>query len=336
MGSLLDMPGLRIGHWNGAGTGCTVVLMPEGGAVAGIDVRGGAPASFDTELLRPGMLVQRVNALVLTGGSVFGLAACTGVTRWLAEQGAGFAFGGQVVPIMCGAAIFDLGVATDRPPDAEAGYAACQAALASDDSRGRVGAGSGATAGKTLGLEHAMFGGLGMASDRCGPHVVAAMAVVNAAGNVCDRAGNVIAGARQPDGSFANTIDLLREHGRLRTAGAAATGMMEHGVANVQVGDARSLDDSPTNTTLAIVATTARLTREGVTKLAQMAHDGLARAIRPAHTMVDGDLVFAISVPDGGTEEGDVSALGAIAAEALQDAVIDAATHANVPSGGRR
>lgn len=276
--------------------------------MAGVDVRGGAPATFDTELLRPGNLVQRVNALVLTGGSVFGLAACTGVTRWLAEQRIGFSFGGRVVPIVCGAAIFDLPNIPGSPPDADAGYTACQAASAEEDRRGRIGAGAGATAGKALGREHAMFGGLGMASLNCGRHVVAALAVVNAAGNVVDRSNKVIAGARQRDGSFADAVALLREHGRSRAAGRE-------------------------NTTLGIVATTASLTRDGATKLAQMAHDGLARAIRPAHTMADGDLVFALSVPARDAVEGDVSAVGAIAAEALQDAIVDAAIRANATLG---
>src|SRR5581483_9890576 len=160
MAGLTDIPGLRVGHWTGKGTGCTVVLAPEEGAVAAIDVRGGAPASFDTELLHEGRLVQRVNALVLAGGSVYGLAACTGVTRWLAEKGVGFTFGGRKVPIVCGAAIFDLGVAEGPPPDSESGYAACESATVGEKSQGRVGAGAGAMAGKAQGVAHATPGGL--------------------------------------------------------------------------------------------------------------------------------------------------------------------------------
>ncbi|HLQ35256.1 MAG TPA: P1 family peptidase [Chloroflexota bacterium] len=299
MGSLLDVPGLRIGHWTGQRTGCTVVLAPPDGAVAGVDVRGGAPATYNVELLRPLNLVERVNALVLSGGSAFGLETCAGVVRWLKEQKAGFLYGGVNVPIVCGAGIFDLSVAEGPPPDAGSGYAACQAASDSESRRGPTGAGAGATVGKALGPAGGMAGGLGMASARAGQHTVAAMAVVNAFGDVVGRHGDIVAGARRPDGSFAGAIDLIAEDGLLRRA-------------------------TPSNTTLAIVATTAPLTREMAVKLAQMAHDGLARAIRPAHTMVDGDIVFSLSVPAPGAEPADVSALGAMAAEAVQDAILDA------------
>lgn len=303
MGGLLDVPGVRIGHWTGKRTGCTVVLAPSQGAVAGIDVRGGAPATYNVELLRPVNLVDRVNALVLSGGSAFGLETCAGVVRSLRDQGAGFQYGGALVPIVCGAGIFDLGVAEGPPPDAPGGYAACEAASADDDRRGLIGAGAGATAGKALGRAGAMPGGLGMASLRAGDHVVAALAVVNAFGDVVDREGQIVAGARRPDGSFAGALQLLAADGRLRHA-------------------------APANTTLAIVATTAALTRESAVKVAQMAHDGMARAIRPAHTMVDGDVVFSLSVPSGDSPPVDVSAIGAFAAEALLDAILDAVRQA--------
>ena len=299
VGNLLDVPGLRIGHWTRQGTGTTVVLTPPDGAVAAVDVRGGAPASFDTELLRPAHLVQRVHAIVLTGGSAFGLEACSGVTRWLSEQGVGFEFGGKRVPIVCGAAIFDLGAAAGPPPDRDAGYQAAASASANEQRRGRVGAGTGATVGKALGPSGAMLGGLGMASSRCGRHVVAALAVVNAVGDIVDRRGEIVAGARRPNGQFADAMAQLAGVGQLRQATA-------------------------THTTLGLVATTAPLDREGALKLAEMAQDGLARALRPAHTMFDGDMVFGLSVGAAGTQPTDVSALGAMAAEALQDAILDA------------
>jgi L-aminopeptidase/D-esterase-like protein len=304
VGSLLDVPGLRIGHWTGQRTGCTVVLAPPEGAVAGVDVRGGAPATYNVELLRPVNLVERVNALVLSGGSAFGLEACAGAVRWLKEQQAGFLYGGVNVPIVCGAGIFDLSVAQGPPPNADSGYAACAAASTEEDRRGLAGVGAGASAGKALGPAGAMAGGLGMASTRAGAHVVAALAVVNAFGDVIDRSGRIVAGARQPDGSFADAVRLIARDGRLRRL-------------------------PPSNTTLAIVATTAPLNREGAVKIAQMAHDGLARAIRPVHTMVDGDVVFSLSVPAPAAEPADISALGTMAAEAVQDAVLDAVRQAN-------
>jgi L-aminopeptidase/D-esterase-like protein len=304
MGGLLDVPGLRIGHWTGKGTGTTVVLAPPEGAIGGIDIRGGAPGTYNVEALRPVNLVDRVNALVLTGGSAFSLEACSGVTRRLKEEGVGFVYGGVKVPIVCGAVIFDLGAAEGPPPDIDSGYEACKAASATDDRRGLVGGGAGATAGKALGRGASMKGGLGMASVRVGPHVVAALAVVNSYGDVVGRDGRIVAGARRPDGSFADAIGLISSDGKLR-----------HG--------------ETMNTTLAIVAATAPLQREGVVKLAQMAHDGMGRAIRPAHTMVDGDLVFSLAVPAEEAEPVDLSAVGAMAAEALQDAILDAVRHAN-------
>jgi L-aminopeptidase/D-esterase-like protein len=272
--------------------------------VAGIDVRGGAPATYNVELLRPVNLVQRVNAIVLSGGSAFGLETCAGAIRWLKERGTGFVYGGVHVPIVCGAGIFDLGVAEGPPPDASSGYAACEAANQGEDRRGLVGAGAGATAGKALGRDGAMAGGLGMASVRAGGHVVAALAVVNAFGDVIDRRGEIVAGARRPDGEFADALALMAGSGVLRQT-------------------------APSNTTLAVVATTAPLEREGAVKMAQMAHDGMARAIRPAHTMVDGDVVFSLSVPGGEAQPIDVSVVGAMAAEALQDAILDAVRQAN-------
>ncbi|MDE3074086.1 MAG: P1 family peptidase [Chloroflexota bacterium] len=305
MNSLTDVPGLRVGHWTDAGgrTGCTVVLAPPDGAVAAIDVRGGAAGTFNTELLRPANLVERVHALVLTGGSAFGLASCSGVIRYLKEQGTGLQYGDALIPIVCGGVIFDLGVASGPPPDAQAGYAACQAADA-HPKRGSIGAGAGATVGKALRLGGAMRGGLGMASGRAGDHVVAVLAVVNAFGDVVDRQGRIVAGARQADGRFLDAIGAMAQSGHLRPA-------------------------EGNNTTLAVVATTAQLTKEQAMKVAQMAHDGFGRAIRPAHTMVDGDLVFALSVASDAPAPADVSVLGAIAAEAVVEAILDAVRSAS-------
>ena len=302
MAGLLDVPGIRIGHWTGQQTGCTVVMAPPEGAVAGIDVRGGAPGTYNVEALRPVNLVSRINAIMLTGGSAFGLESCAGATRWLKERGYGYLYGGVNVPIVCGACIFDLRTASGPPPTIDSGYAACEAASAAEDRRGLIGAGAGATAGKACG--RGMPGGLGMASLRCGPHVVAALAVVNAFGDVVDRSGAILAGARNPDGSFADAVSLIQADGQLRHR-------------------------RDSNTTLVIVATTAPLDREGAVKVAQMGHDGMARAVRPAHTMVDGDVVFSLSVPDTDASPGEVSALGAMAAEAVQDAIVDAVRQAN-------
>jgi len=303
-GSLCDVAGLKLGHFThpSAPTGCSVVLC-EAGATAGVDVRGAAPGTRDTELLRPENTVQQVHALVLTGGSAFGLAAADGVMRWLAERGHGFAVGQARVPIVPAAVLFDLWLhGADTAPDAAAGRAACDEASATERSRGRIGAGAGATVGKLLGVEHAMPGGLGMASVRIGGVTLAAMVAVNAVGDVVDpQGGGVIAGPRGADGRPRSTVQAL-------LAGEVPGGALP--------GSA---------TTIGIIATDARLTKAQATKLAQIAHDGYARAIQPVHTVMDGDVVFALATGAAGVD-GDMTLLGAVAAEVVARAVVDAVT----------
>ena len=305
-GGLTDIPGLAVGHWTDpdAATGCTVILSP-GGAVAGVDVRGGAPGTRETDLLAPTCLVDRVHAIMLAGGSAFGLAAADGAMRWLEQHGYGFDVGVARVPIVPAAILFDLIIGRmDVRPDAAAGYAACDAATSGPLVEGSVGAGTGATVGKLRGVTHATKGGVGSASQTFGTGlVVAALAVVNAWGDVVDPAnGQVIAGVRGDDGrTFPGTLNL-------------ATAALD--AAN----PATWANQPPlTNTTLVVVATNAALTKSQATKVAQMAHDGLARTIRPVHTPLDGDVIFALSL---GEQRADVALVGSLAAEVVATAVV--------------
>lgn len=296
------MRGLCVGHWTDrkAATGCTVVLCDGDGAVAGVDVRGSAPGTRETDLLDPVNAVQRIHAVLIGGGSAFGLDACGGVMRWLEARGRGVEIGALRVPLVCGAVLFDLAVGrADVRPDAAAGEAACDAATRAAVPQGSVGAGTGATVGKMLGLERVTKSGLGSSSLRLADGVtVGALVAVNAAGDVVDPAsGAVIAGPRLPDGGFERTTGWLREH-------APAIGIGAH-------------------TTLAVVATDAVLAKTEAAKMAQMAHDGLARAIDPVHTMLDGDTVFALSTGAAGVAM-DVTTIGAAAATALAQAVLAA------------
>ena len=301
-GTLTDVLGLSVGHWTDreAATGCTVVLCDGEGAVAGVDVRGSAPGTRETDLLDPVNAVQRIHAVLIGGGSAFGLDACGGVMRWLEARGRGVEVGPVRVPLVCGAVLFDLPVGrADVRPGAAAGAAACDAASTAAVPQGSVGAGTGATVGKMLGFERATKSGLGTASLRlAGGVTVAALVAVNAAGDVVDPAsGAVLAGPRLPGGGFVRTSEWLREH-------ASAIGL-------------------GANTTLAVVATDALLTKPEATKMAQMAHDGLARTIDPVHTMLDGDTVFALATGAAGAA-GDVTTIGAAAATALAQAVLAA------------
>jgi L-aminopeptidase/D-esterase-like protein len=301
-GTLTDVRGLSVGHWTDreAATGCTVVLCDGEGAVAGVDVRGSAPGTRETDLLDPVNAVQRIHAVLIGGGSAFGLDACGGVMRWLEARGRGVAVGGLRVPLVCGAVLFDLPVGrADVRPDGAAGEAACDAAGTAPVAQGSVGAGTGATVGKMLGFERATKSGLGSAGLRlAGGVTVAALVAVNAAGDVVDPAsGAVLAGPRLPGGGFVRTSEWLREHA-------------------AQIGFGGS-------TTLAVVATDAVLTKPEATKMAQMAHDGLARTIDPAHTMLDGDTVFALATAVAGVPA-DVTAVGAAAATVLAQAVLAA------------
>jgi L-aminopeptidase/D-esterase-like protein len=300
-GAITDVGGLRVGHFTDSRrpTGCTVVLFDRG-AVAGVDVRGSAPGTRETDLLNPINTVQTVNAILLTGGSAYGLDAATGVVQYCEEHRMGFFVGVGVVPIVPAAVLIDLQVGDPKiRPDAHAGYAACEAASDSPPAEGNVGAGAGATVGKLFGYKYAMKGGLGTASIRVGDSgiVVGAMAAVNAVGDVIDRrTGKILAGARTQDGQgFANTmLQVMR-------GGAPATRLGAH-------------------TTLGCVATNAMLTKAECTKVAQMAHDGFARSINPTHTAYDGDTIFAAATGEV-RGKAEVTIIGAVAAEAIARAV---------------
>ena len=292
-----------------------MVLCGPEGAVAGVDVRGSAPGTRETDLLAPVNLIDTVHAVLLSGGSAFGLDAASGVMHWLEERELGCEIGTCRVPIVCAAVLFDLTVGrADVRPDAAAGYAACAAASTAAVPRGCVGAGTGASVGKLLGRERGTKSGLGSASVRLADGtVVAALVAVNAGGNVVDPAGNVIvAGVRDGAGGFLDATAVLRDRG-LDAPDAAPPG----------AGD---------NTTLALVATDAALSKVSCTKIAQMAHDGLARTIDPVHTMYDGDTVFALATGAGGRSP-DVSVVGAVAARVLAEAVLDAARSATALAG---
>ena len=301
---LTAVPGLEVGHFtlSGRPTGCTVVLA-EGGAVAGADVRGGSPGTIETELLDPVNTVQEIHGVALSGGSAFGLDTSSGVRRYLEEKGVGYKMGDILVPIVVGAIIYDLPVGDDPRirPDADCGYRAASQANRAAPPEGNVGAGAGATVGKIRGMARAMKGGIGTASIRLKTGlVVAALVVVNAVGDVIDpNTGTVVAGVRTSDGQgLADARELIR-------SGA-------------------SIEPEPgANTTLGVVATNARLTKAEATKVAQMAQDGLARTIYPAHTPGDGDTVFSLAM---GTFSGaaSVSTIGALAADVVAVAILRA------------
>ncbi|WP_298818197.1 P1 family peptidase [Chloroflexus sp.] len=309
--AITDVRGVLVGHAADADalTGVTVVLTPDG-ATAGVDVRGGAPGTRETDLLDPVNLVQQVNAVVLTGGSAFGLAAATGVVSWLHERGYGFDVGLTRVPIVPAAVIFDLGIGRpDVWPDAAMGYAACAAAEASVP-EGSVGAGIGATVGKVGGMTTAMRGGVGTWSETLANGVtVGALAVVNAFGDVVDPQGRLIAGALGPGQQLIGTGALLR-NGLSRQSFADSTGQ---------------------NTTIAVVATDARLDKAAARRLAIMAQDGLSRSIRPAHSPFDGDTVFALAT--GVLDAPPLVTLGAVAADVLAIAIARAVQMATTAAG---
>ena len=321
-GSITDVEGIKVGHFTETRrpTGCTVVLTEEG-AVAGVDVRGGAPGTRETDLLSPVNTVSQVNAILLSGGSAFGLAAADGVMRYLEEKGFGYQAGSVRVPIVPAAILFDLQIGDSAiRPTAESGYKACQAARGGPSARleqGSVGAGAGATVGKLLGRDRAMKGGIGMASFRLPDGlVVAALVAVNAVGDVWDPAtGVILAGARTSDGKKPADIMRIIREGRLPPLAA---------------GDRRG------NSTIGVVATNAALNKTEATKVAQMAHDGLARSIRPVHTPSDGDTLFAVATGRWKSEAGRtqlgaplvLTVIGALAAEATAAAVISAVLHA--------
>jgi L-aminopeptidase/D-esterase-like protein len=318
-GTLTDVAGVRVGHAAviGRPTGCTVVLCPQG-AVGGVDVRGGAPGTRETDLLRPGNLVQQVHAVLLTGGSAYGLDAAAGVMRWLEARGHGFAVGPAVVPIVPAAVIFDLGLGDARlRPDAATGWAACEAATDRPPAQGNAGAGLGASVGKLWGAARAMKGGLGTASLRAGGVTVAALVVVNAAGDVLDAQGRVLAGARTADG-----------RGLQHTAAALAAGQWPDGLRpsrGAAPGDASLPHPAALPgqaTTIGVVATDAVLTQVQASRLATLAHHGLSRSVSPV-LQTDGDTLFALATGGSGLRA-DLGLLGALAAEAVSAAIRNA------------
>jgi L-aminopeptidase/D-esterase-like protein len=307
VGSLTDIPGIRVGHVTDedALTGCTVILC-ERGAVGGVDIRGGAAGTRDLGPLDPSHIAPHVHAIMLSGGSAFGLDAAGGVMRYLEERGYGYRVGRACVPIVPSAIIFDLSIGDPRVrPTVSMGYAACEQAIAEPVAEGSVGVGTGATVGKAHGIACAMKGGLGTASQSFAEGlVVAALVVVNCWGDVV-KDGEIIAGTRDPQGGFANTAHLLRR-------GDLTRAMRE------------------LNTTLGVVATNARFNKVELNKIAQLAHQGLTQTIAPVHTMFDGDLVFALSL---GSQAADLHRVGFAAADLLAQAVIRAVTQAQSRGG---
>lgn len=318
-GAITDVAGIKVGHFTDSRrpTGCTVILCEEG-AVGGIDVRGAAPGTRETDLLDPINTVQQVHAIVLSGGSAFGLDTATGVMRYLEERGIGFDVRVARVPIVPAAILFDLGIGDAKiRPDAEAGYKAAKDATSTAPAEGNVGAGAGATVGKLFGMNRAMKGGLGTASiklpggkDGKSSLTVGAIVAVNAVGDVIDPStGKVIAGARTKDGK-------------------ALMGAMSA----ILRGEPLPPSLGGTATTIGVVATDVKLDKVQATKVAQMAHDGLARTINPIHTASDGDTVFALATGKS-SRAANVTLIGALAAEALAQAVLRAVRAAKGISG---
>jgi L-aminopeptidase/D-esterase-like protein len=310
-GTITDVPGVRVGHATDQKglTGCTVVLC-ESGAVGGVNQRGGGPGTRETDLLRPMHLVQEVQAVLLAGGSAFGLAAADGVMRYLEERGIGFDTRVARVPIVPAAILFDLGCGDPQArPDAAMGYAACQAATDGLVVEGNVGAGTGATLGKLLGPGRAMKSGLGSVAVSLGGGVtVGALVAVNPFGDVVDpQTGVILAGVRNPDSdAYADTLEVMKN----------------------MIGTTAPPVES--NTVIGVVATNAGLTKEEANKVAQMAQNGVARTVRPAHTMFDGDTLFALST---GRRQADVNLIGAFGARMVAQAIVRAVKAAEGAGG---
>lgn len=305
-------PGFRIGHYTDVqnATGCTVVLCPEK-TVAGCDVRGNSPGSRELALLGSTKKMNEVHAILLTGGSAFGLAAADGVMRFLESKNRGYVTPWGRVPIVPAAVIFDLNVGSwSVRPTSEDGYAACQAASTDVIVIGSVGAGTGATVGKWGGMESRMKGGIGLASWTKGDLTVSALAVVNAVGDVVDEKMDVIAGARSASGRWKAADDPLRSF-------------------------ARTAQVDQTNTTLVVIMTDAKLSKIEATLVSERAHDGMARAIRPCHTSFDGDIAFALSSGETEAPMDSIAELGALlVADAIRSAVRSASSVAGIPALG--
>jgi L-aminopeptidase/D-esterase-like protein len=311
-GCITDVPGIEVGSAQNeeALTGCTVILAPKG-AVTGVDVRGSAPGTRETDLLNPTNLVDKVHGILLAGGSAFGLDAAGGVMRYLEEKKIGFDTGVARVPIVPAAILFDLGLGDKKiRPDAEMGYQASVAASKRPPAEGNCGAGTGASVGKLFGPALAMKSGLGTASIRAAGIVVGALVAVNAFGDVVDpKNGSILAGLRSGrvgpvrvggNERFANTVEMMK-----KPLGRSILGFATRG-----------------NTVIGVVATNAKFTKAEATKVAQMAQDGLARAVRPAHTMLDGDTIFAMST---GNKTANLTLVGSLAAQVMADAIVRAA-----------
>lgn len=297
--AIIDVPGIKVGHSQDlkAGTGCTVVIC-ENGAVAGVDVRGGAPGTRETDLLNPVNLVDKSHAIYLGGGSAFGLDGASGVMKYLEEREIGFDVVLTKVPIVPGAVLFDLDVGDYRVrPDAKMGYDACLNASNAEVRQGNIGAGTGATVGKIFGGLRCMKSGLGTASFKSQELIIGVIVAVNCLGDVIDpENGEIIAGALTEDGKgFADTMSFLRNFPQ------------------------KTKDNFLKNTTIGVIATNARLTKGGATRVAMMAQDGYARTISPAHTMFDGDTIFCMAT---GEVEAGVNVVGAIAAEVMARAIV--------------
>jgi L-aminopeptidase/D-esterase-like protein len=313
--SITAVPGIKVGHWTHPEglTGCTAVICEEG-AVASVDVRGGAPATRETDLLRSGNLVERVHGVLLSGGSAFGLDAATGVMRWLEEKGVGYPVTTGVVPIVPAACIYDFTVSRGKVrPGTDEGLGAAKAATADPVECGSIGVGAGASVGKAMGPERCMRGGLGSAVERTASGIgVGALVVVNSYGEVLDPMnGRTVAGPRGEDGAgFASSIEILRQNPPLSPFAAE-------------------------NSTLAVIATDAALPRDQLHRVAVIAQTGLARTIRPVHTPVDGDIVFGLSTGRSQVAT-DAMQIGSLAALALERAVLRAVTeatpHGDIPS----
>lgn len=296
-----NIPGIKLGHAQNmkAATGCTVVIC-ENGATAGVDVRGGSPGTRETDLLNPMNLVDKVHAVFLSGGSAFGLDAASGMMQYLEERNIGFDVGVTKVPIVTGAVLFDLNIGDFRVrPDKKMGYEACVNANNIDCPEGNVGAGTGATVGKIIGPEYSMKGGLGTYCLQVGELFVGAVVAVNCLGDVVDPlTGNIIAGALDSTKTkFINTENvMISQYDKNK---------------NVFTG----------NTTIGIVATNAKLTKSQANKIASMTHNGYGRTMRPAHSMFDGDTIFALGT---GYIDADVNVVGLLAARVMEQAVLRA------------
>jgi L-aminopeptidase/D-esterase-like protein len=319
--SITDVPGIEVGHAQNmnALTGVSVLLCRKG-AVGGVDQRGGAPGTKETDLLNPVNMIEKIHAICLCGGSAFGLDAASGVMKYLEERKIGYNVGVTFVPIVPAAVIFDLSLGDPMVrPDAAMGYEAATNASVDETRMGNIGVGTGASIGKLFGNQGAMKGGVGTASMEIGGGIiVGALVAVNAFGDVIDpSSGNILAGTRSvgvgpvhlgSDGYYADTLATLKTFpGRF--------------IANLA---------TRSNTVIGVVATNAKFDKAGITKIAQMAHDGLARAIRPAHTMLDGDTIFAVST---GSKSADISTVGAFAAEVFQAACVNAVMNAESAGG---